>query len=40
MDKTSELGTFNGHYDWVYEEEFGQARPGTGADSRYMALAV
>src|SRR3569833_29436 len=25
-DQTDEHGTFNGHYDWVYEEEFGQAQ--------------
>jgi dipeptidyl-peptidase-4 len=39
MDKTSELGTFNGHYDWVYEEEFGQAQAWNWSpDSRYMAF--
>jgi len=38
-DKTSELGTFNGHYDWVYEEEFGQAQAWNWSpDSKYMAF--
>jgi dipeptidyl-peptidase-4 len=38
-DSTSENGTFNGHYDWVYEEEFGQAQAWNWSkDSRYMAF--
>jgi len=38
-DKTSENGTFNGHYDWVYEEEFGQAQAWNWSpDSHYMAF--
>ena len=38
-DKTSENGTFNGHYDWVYEEEFGQAQAWNWSpDSKYMAF--
>ena len=35
----SETGTFNGHYDWVYEEEFGQSQAWNWSkDSRYMAF--
>jgi dipeptidyl-peptidase 4 len=38
-DSTSENGTFNGHYDWVYEEEFGQAQAWNWSkDSRYVAF--
>ncbi|HEY4326014.1 MAG TPA: S9 family peptidase [Mucilaginibacter sp.] len=38
-DSTSELGIFNGHYDWVYEEEFGQAQAWNWSpDSKYMAF--
>ena len=38
-DSTSELGTFNGHYDWVYEEEFGQAQAWNWSpDSKYIAF--
>jgi dipeptidyl-peptidase 4 len=38
-DSTSETGTFNGHYDWVYEEEFGQAQAWNWSkDSRYIAF--
>jgi dipeptidyl-peptidase 4 len=38
-DKTSELGTFNGHYDWVYEEEFGQAQAWNWSpDNKYIAF--
>jgi len=38
-DSTSENGTFNGHYDWVYEEEFGQAQAWNWSkDSRYIAF--
>ncbi|MDB5122017.1 MAG: ptpA 5 [Mucilaginibacter sp.] len=38
-DVTSENGTFNGHYDWVYEEEFGQAQAWNWSkDSRYIAF--
>ncbi len=37
-DSTSELGTFNGHYDWVYEEEFGQSQAWNWSpDSKYIA---
>jgi len=37
-DSTSETGVFNGHYDWVYEEEFGQAQAWNWSkDSRYIA---
>ena len=37
-DSTSEDGVFNGHYDWVYEEEFGQAQAWSWSrDSRYIA---
>lgn len=38
-DSTSETGVFNGHYDWVYEEEFGQAQAWNWSkDSRYIAF--
>jgi dipeptidyl-peptidase-4 len=38
-DSTSEEGIFNGHYDWVYEEEFGQAQAWNWSrDSRYIAF--
>jgi len=38
-DSTSENGTFNGHYDWVYEEEFGQAQAWNWSkDSKYIAF--
>jgi dipeptidyl-peptidase-4 len=38
-DSTSEAGIFNGHYDWVYEEEFGQAQAWNWSkDSRYIAF--
>ncbi|WP_428329066.1 DPP IV N-terminal domain-containing protein [Mucilaginibacter sp.] len=38
-DSTSENGTFNGHYDWVYEEEFGQAQAWNWSkDSKYLAF--
>jgi dipeptidyl-peptidase 4 len=38
-DSTSETGTFNGHYDWVYEEEFGQGQAWNWSrDSRYIAF--
>ncbi|HWK07465.1 MAG TPA: DPP IV N-terminal domain-containing protein [Puia sp.] len=38
-DSTSEDGTFNGHYDWVYEEEFGQGQAWSWSrDSRYLAF--
>ncbi|MDP9047265.1 MAG: DPP IV N-terminal domain-containing protein [Bacteroidota bacterium] len=38
-DVTSENGTFNGHYDWVYEEEFGQAQAWNWSkDSKYIAF--
>ncbi|HEY4107890.1 S9 family peptidase [Puia sp.] len=38
-DSTSETGLFNGHYDWVYEEEFGQGQAWTWSkDSRYVAF--
>src|SRR6185437_10316666 len=38
-DSTSENGTFNGHYDWVDEEEFGQAQAWNWSkDSRYIAF--
>ncbi len=37
-DKTSDLGIFNGHYDWVYEEEFGQAQAWNWSpDNKYIA---
>ncbi len=38
-DVTNNQGTFNGHYDWVYEEEFGQAQAWNWSkDSRYIAF--
>ncbi|MDB5090900.1 MAG: ptpA 5 [Mucilaginibacter sp.] len=38
-DQTDEHGTFNGHYDWVYEEEFGQAQAWNWSpDNKYMAF--
>lgn len=38
-DSTSERGIFNGHYDWVYEEEFGQGQAWNWSrDSRYIAF--
>lgn len=38
-DSTTENGVFNGHFDWVYEEEFGQAQAWSWSrDSRYMAF--
>lgn len=38
-DVTSNQGIFNGHYDWVYEEEFGQAQAWNWSkDSRYIAF--
>jgi dipeptidyl-peptidase-4 len=37
-DSTSENGTFNGHYDWVYEEEFGQAQAWNWSkENKYIA---
>jgi dipeptidyl-peptidase-4 len=38
-DSTSDHGTFNGHYDWVYEEEFGQAQAWNWSpDNKYIAF--
>lgn len=38
-DSATETGMFNGHYDWVYEEEFGQGQAWTWSkDSRYIAF--
>jgi dipeptidyl-peptidase-4 len=38
-DVTSDTGIFNGHYDWVYEEEFGQGQAWNWSkDSRYIAF--
>ncbi|MDO6430484.1 S9 family peptidase [Flavitalea sp. BT771] len=38
-DSTTENGIFNGHFDWVYEEEFGQAQAWNWSrDSRYIAF--
>lgn len=38
-DPTTENGIFNGHYDWVYEEEFGQAQAWNWSpDSKYIAF--
>jgi dipeptidyl-peptidase 4 len=38
-DSTNEDGIFNGHYDWVYEEEFGQAQAWNWSpDSKYIAF--
>ncbi len=37
-DKTSEHGIFNGHYDWVYEEEFGETQAWKWSnDNKYIA---
>ncbi len=37
-DSTREDSVFNGHFDWVYEEEFGQAQAWKWSkDSRYLA---
>ena len=37
-DATGENAIFNGHYDWVYEEEFGQPQAWNwSADSKYIA---
>ena len=37
-DKTDEHGIFNGHYDWVYEEEFGQTQAWNWSpDNKYIA---
>lgn len=39
QDITSDTGIFNGHYDWVYEEEFGQGQAWNWSkDSRYIAF--
>lgn len=38
-DSTNERGVFNGHYDWVYEEEFGQGQAWNWSnDGRYIAF--
>ncbi|HVV54041.1 MAG TPA: S9 family peptidase [Mucilaginibacter sp.] len=38
-DSTSDNGIFNGHYDWVYEEEFGQAQAWNWSpDNKYIAF--
>ena len=38
-DSTSENGIFNGHFDWVYEEEFGLTQAWSWSpDSKYMAF--
>jgi dipeptidyl-peptidase-4 len=38
-DATGDTGIFNGHYDWVYEEEFGQGQAWNWSkDSRYIAF--
>lgn len=38
-DATGEDAIFNGHYDWVYEEEFGQAQAWNWSpDSKYIAF--
>ncbi|HTR31099.1 MAG TPA: S9 family peptidase [Puia sp.] len=38
-DHTADTGIFNGHYDWVYEEEFGQGQAWNWSkDSRYIAF--
>ena len=38
-DSTSETTVFNGHYDWVYEEEFGEGQAWKWShDSRYIAF--
>jgi dipeptidyl-peptidase-4 len=37
-DATGENGIFNGHYDWVYEEEFGQVQAWNWSpDNKYIA---
>lgn len=37
-DSTSDTGTFNGHFDWVYEEEFGQPQAWNwSSDNKYIA---
>ncbi|MDB4926158.1 MAG: peptidase dipeptidylpeptidase domain protein [Mucilaginibacter sp.] len=37
-DATGENAIFNGHYDWVYEEEFGQAQAWNWSpDNKYIA---
>ncbi|MFD2873989.1 S9 family peptidase [Mucilaginibacter ximonensis] len=37
-DATGDHGIFNGHYDWVYEEEFGQPQAWNWSpDSKYIA---
>jgi len=37
-DATGDKGIFNGHYDWVYEEEFGQPQAWNWSpDSKYIA---
>ena len=37
-NKTSEHGIFNGHYDWVYEEEFGETQAWKWSnDNKYIA---
>ncbi|MHA4809342.1 S9 family peptidase [Flavitalea flava] len=38
-DSTGENSIFNGHYDWVYEEEFGQAQAWNwSADNKFIAF--
>ncbi|HEY9166709.1 MAG TPA: S9 family peptidase [Candidatus Kryptonia bacterium] len=38
-DATGDTGIFNGHYDWVYEEEFGQPQAWNWSpDSKYIAF--
>jgi dipeptidyl-peptidase-4 len=38
-DQTDEHGIFNGHYDWVYEEEFGQTQAWNWSpDNKYIAF--
>jgi dipeptidyl-peptidase-4 len=38
-DATGENGIFNGHYDWVYEEEFSQTQAWNWSpDNKYMAF--
>jgi len=38
-DSTSEDSIFNGHYDWVYEEEFGQGQAWNWSkDNKYLAF--
>ncbi len=37
-DSTNDNGIFNGHYDWVYEEEFGQTQAWNWSpDNKYIA---